>query len=367
MHAFVCDSCRQLVFFENSVCLGCGAPLGYVPERRAVLTLVAGPAPDEFTLLDDGTTRWRRCANHEMVGCNWMVASEEDELPRRCLSCHLTRTVPAEDDTTGRSWLVEAEAAKRRLVFELAELGLPVEPRDEAAGRGVTFDLESSTRSKVVTGHDDGVITLDLAEADDPHREELRQQLAEPYRTLLGHFRHEIGHYYWPVIVTRPDDLEACRALFGDERADYGEAIARHYDGGPPSGWQDDFVSAYATMHPFEDWAETFAHYLHVLDTLQTAGAFGMRVTLPGREEILPDPRILRAVDQGASTPRFSDIIDQWLPLTYVLNEINRSMGHDDLYPFVLAPTVMAKLELVDRLVRQAGAPPDDARVLTSV
>ena len=124
----------------------------------------------------------------------------------------------------------------------------------------------------MVTGHADGVITLDLAESDDVHRERRRAELGEPYRTLLGHFRHEIGHYYWPILVERAGALERCRALFGDERADYGEALERHYADGPPADWAERHVSAYATMHPWEDWAETFAHYLHIRDTLQTAG-----------------------------------------------------------------------------------------------
>ena len=193
-----------------------------------------------------------------------------------CESCRLTRTRPADNDTEGMAELVRAEKAKRRLVFELAELGLPVARRDPATGRGLAFDLLSSVATKVVTGHDDGVITLDLAEADDEHREQLRRRLDEPYRTLLGHFRHEIGHYYWPLLVTDDDTLASCRALFGDDRADYGEAVKHHYASPPVLGWEDDYISRYATMHPYEDWAETFAHYLHIVDVMQVADSFGI-------------------------------------------------------------------------------------------
>ena len=223
---------------------------------------------------------WQRCATRPVTGCNWLVPAGR---PAMCESCVLTRTRPADDDAEGMAELVRGEMAKRRLIFQLAELGLPVSPRDEAAGRGLAFDLLSSTATKVITGHDDGVITLDLAEADDEHRERLRQQLNEPYRTLLGHFRHEIGHYYWPILVDQPDVLDACRALFGDDRADYAAAIKQHYDD-PDDGrrsWTSTHISRYATMHPYEDWAETFAHYLHILDTLQTARSFGLGTTDP--------------------------------------------------------------------------------------
>ena len=185
-----------------------------------------------------------------------------------CRACALTRTRPADDDATGLARFAEAEAAKRRLVFELAELGLPTDG-------GLTFDMLSSTDEPVTTGHADGVVTIDLAEVDDAHREAMRAQMAEPYRTVLGHLRHEIGHYYQPIVVA---DWDACRALFGDERDDYAAAMQRHYERGAPADWPGRFVSAYATMHPWEDWAETFAHYLHIADTLQTALAYGVRV-----------------------------------------------------------------------------------------
>ena len=95
---------------------------------------------------------------------------------------------------------------------------------------------------------------------------------------MLGHLRHEIGHYYQPLLVT---DWERCRELFGDDREDYGAAMERHYASGPPADWPERFVSAYATMHPWEDWAETFAHYLHIRDVLQTAVAYGVTVSGP--------------------------------------------------------------------------------------
>ena len=235
----------------------------------------------------------------------------------------------------------EAEAAKRWLLFELGELGLPVESWRERDG-GLAFDLLSSERAPVTTGHADGVITLDVAESDDARREARREALGEPYRTVLGHFRHEIGHYYWPQLVPDGPAREACRALFGDEREDYGAALERHYEQGAPADWRERFVTAYATMHPWEDWAETFAHYLHIWDTLQTAAAYGVSVR---GEAMAP---------QGDG---FRALLEDWLPLTVALNALSRSMGRDDLYPFVLPAPVVDKLAFVHERVT-AAAPP---------
>ena len=320
MRSFACSTCGQLVFFENTACLRCSSELGFDWERREVLTL-------------DGAAA--RCANLGAAGCNWLVA-REGEL---CASCRLTRTRPADDDREALEQFRVAEAAKRWLLFELGELGLPVQSWRERDG-GLAFELLSSEHAPVTTGHADGVITLDVAESDDAHREALREQLGEPYRTVLGHFRHEVGHYYWPLLVAEGSTRERCRELFGDEREDYGAALDRHYETGPPPDWAQRFVSAYATMHPWEDWAETFAHYLHIWDTLQTAGAYGVRV---GAAAPAPDAEGFRA------------LMDDWLPLTYALNALSRSMGRDDLYPFVLPAPVVEKLAFVHERVTAAS------------
>ncbi|HEV7534625.1 MAG TPA: putative zinc-binding metallopeptidase, partial [Acidimicrobiia bacterium] len=245
---------------------------------------------------------------------------------------------------------VKAESAKRQLLFQLFELHLPVTTRREDPAGGLAFDLLSSGGRRVTTGHDEGIITVDLAESDDAYRERTRSRLGEAYRTMLGHFRHEIGHYYWPRLVGDNDhELAAARALFGDERDDYAQAMKRHYDHGAPADWEASYVSAYATMHPWEDWAETFAHYLHIRDTIQTAAAFGMLVTGPRL-----DPEFIAAPTLEPED-HFEDILDHWLPLVYALNAVNRSMGRDDLYPFVLSPAVVEKLGFVHRLIRQVN------------
>jgi hypothetical protein len=321
VRVFACPACQHLVTFESVRCLNCSTELAFDPGPRE---LVAVPGPAE------------RCANEEIAACNWL-APAPGEL---CASCALTRTRPADDDAEGMAAFPAAEAAKRRLLFALGELGLPSD--------GLTFDLLSSAQEPVTTGHADGVVTLDLAEADAASREQRRTDLDEPYRTVLGHLRHEVGHYYQDVLA--PDgspQREQCRAIFGDDRADYQEAIDRHYATGPPEDWPERFVSAYATMHPWEDWAETFAHYLHIRDALQTAAAHGLRVE--GPEIPVADEAPLHAdpVEDGD----IRTLLDAWLPLTYALNAMSRSLGSRDVYPFVISPPVQGKLGFIHRLV----------------
>jgi len=320
VRSFSCPVCGNVLFFENSACVVCSTEVGY---RRAERALVVADA---------------RCGNAGLAGCNW-VPDVDGAL---CDCCALTRTRPADGDAAGLSTFATAESAKRRLVFQLDDLGLPVD--------GLSFELLSSAEEPVVTGHASGVITIDLAEGDDAHREALRARLAEPYRTVLGHFRHEVGHWYWEVLVSGTPAEGAFRDLFGDERADYQQALREHYAGTPAPDWQETHVSTYATAHPWEDWAETFAHLLHIRDTVQTAAAFGVLVAgspIPPH----PDAPVDAIPTEDAG---FEELVDTWVPLSRAVNQLNRSMGKDDVYPFVLSPTVLGKLRFVDRL--RAGA-----------
>jgi len=342
VRSFSCDVCGRLLVFENSVCVTCGTRQGFDPARMELR-----PVPSDGSLLP--------CANLAIARCNWLVPAPGG----LCRCCLLTRTRPADGDGPGLEAFARTEAAKRRLVHQLLDLGLPVVPLAEDAERGLAFDLLSSATSPVITGHADGVVTIDLAEGHDAHREAMRVEMAEPYRTLLGHVRHEVGHYFWVVLVqgnglVPAGDLERFRSLFGDDREDYAAALERHYSAGPPADWGNAFVSAYATAHAWEDWAETFAHYLHIRDTLQTAGAYGLVVTGPDRQ--LADGSDLVAVpsEHDLSQVPVQTLIDTWLPLTYALNAVNRSMGKDDLYPFVLSPRVISKLDFVHGLVQDA-------------
>lgn len=326
------------MFFHNSECLHCGSLLGFDVES------------EDMEIADDSNVR---CANADVAQCNWWVRPDgtHDGL---CLSCRLTRTRPAADDPDALVAFADAEGKKRWLVFQLLELGLPVVPYDEGTGSGLAFDLLSSRFDQVMIGHEDGLITLDLAEADAAHRERIREDMGEPYRTVLGHFRHEIGHYYWDVLVDGDDGrLGEFRALFGDEMQDYGEALDRHYRDGPPADWADRFVSRYATMHPWEDWAETFAHYLHIRDGLQTAAAFGLQTTGPDVELAGGAVQSARPT-RNAGERSTGEIVAEWLALTSALNAMSRSLGNDDLYPFVLAPEVVDKLDMVHRAVAAA-------------
>jgi hypothetical protein len=318
MRDFHCPTCCQRVFFENDSCINCGTLLGFEPSRLPIVAL------DE---------NWANCANWSLARCNWFVPAGDNGA--LCRSCSLTRTRPDDDDSQALDRFAAAEAAKRRLVYQLLDLGLPVSSELEDPELGLAFDLLSSRFHEVVIGHADGVITFDLAEADDAHREEVRHQLGEAYRTVLGHLRHEVGHYYWQRLVGDRGHVDEFRAAFGDERVDYAAAVAAHYGGDRPAGWEDEHVSAYATMHPWEDWAETFAHHLHICDALETAAAFGL-------------------IEADASQRPFAEAIADWIPLSLALNAISRSMGAEDLYPFVLSGRVIEKLTFVDGLVRSA-------------
>ncbi|UQX87474.1 putative zinc-binding peptidase [Jatrophihabitans telluris] len=353
MRSFACPHCTALIFFQNSVCLNCSSPLGFIREQAAFVRLEPTSYGSLGAVDPDGHTRVV-CANLGLTGCNWLA--EPGAVDGFCSCCALTQTRPADDDTEGLAAYARTEKAKRRLVFQLDTLGLPTTPRSVDPDGGLAFDMLSSENAPVVTGHDSGLITIDLAEGDDPHREALRTSLGEPYRTLLGHLRHETGHWYFDVLVASDDArLSAFRELFGDERADYAQALQQHYGSERTDQWRPYHVSDYAASHPWEDWAETFAHYLHMTDTLETAYSYGVSVSGPRALE----PTSPSTVPSLTSSPQpryvdFDTLVNSWLSLTAALNAVNRSMGKDDLYPFVLVPTVIAKLRFVARMI---GAP----------
>ena len=328
MRPFACATCRSLVFFENFHCVTCDSQLGF--DRASADLVVLG-----------GTGHTApRCANSGIANCNWLAdPTSTDGL---CGSCALTRTRPDDSDTAALAAFAATEAAKRHLVFQLDRLGLPTTP-------DLRFDLLSSKDVPVTTGYAGGVITIDLAEGNDPHREAMRVQLAEPYRTLLGHLRHEVGHWYWAVLIEDSAFSafqDRFRDLFGDERADYAEALEAHYRKPDDPFWVDTHVSHYAAAHPWEDWAETFAHYLHINDTMQTAKAWGLHITGPDLDLNLASDAQL-AVDPVDEPGEFDETARAWLAFTFALNAVNQSMGQGPLYPFVLTPKVLDKLRFV--------------------
>lgn len=349
-------SCGRPVYFNNSLCLGCKRPLGYEPGSQQVRALTEGPRPGLWKLdeSDKAAMVWRRCENFDSpAGCNWLTPADEEET--LCRSCRLNNTIPDLDDADNRLWWRKIENAKRRLVSQLLNLGLPVVSRvSEDPERGVMFDFLRSPEEgpRVLTGHASGLITLNVEEADDSIREKTRQQMREPYRTLLGHFRHEIGHYYWDRLVPGTPWLEKFRDLFGDERQDYAAALKRNYEHGPPANWADQYISSYASVHPWEDWAESWAHYLHVVDSLDTALRFGVRgedveqAVEPFSVEDLYDP-------EAPDAQRVILLINSWVKLTTVVNELARSMGQHDFYPFVMSRPVLRKMHFIQLIVKE--------------
>lgn len=335
MRVFRCDLCSEVVSFSSTRCPACDASLGYVDAERTVRVL--HPTDDPAVHAVDGTPHWR-CMNAAW-GCNWMVPVGTDTV--WCRSCRLTRGRPDESRPDAVEAWVTAEAAKRRLVHQLDELGLPIDPRSPEHPDGLTFDLVHLPGEGGITGHLDGVVTLDLVETDDRHRDDLRRLLGEPFRTVIGHLRHEIAHHYWGRLVGQSDDLVAFRRLFGDERVDYAAAVEHHYaTGGPP--WDPNrFVTGYAASHPHEDWAETFAHYLHILDALDTAAA----------HHLVPSNRVAGLVSEHVASIEMSEILEIWQPINVAVNEIAASIGSPPVYPFEPRGLVVDKLAFVHRQV----------------
>lgn len=354
-HSYRCQ-CDRPIYFRNSLCLGCQTPLGYEPELQQLRALEPGPEPNTWKLFGQKTDAplWRRCENFDSpAGCNWLVSHEEEEP--LCRSCRLNRTIPDLDDPDNSRWWRLIENAKRRLVAQLLSIGLPVKSKvSEDTEHGVMFDFLRSPPEgpRVLTGHANGLITINVEEADDSIREKTRHQMHEPYRTLLGHFRHEIGHYYWDRLIAETPWLVKFRELFGDEREDYAEALKRNYENGPPPDWADRHISSYASVHPWEDWAECWAHYLHVVDSLDTALGFGLRgedveaAVEPFSINDLYDPK-------APDAKRVILFINSWVQLTTVLNELARSMGQQDFYPFVMSRPVLKKLHFIQMVVKE--------------
>jgi hypothetical protein len=351
MRLFECQCCGQQLYFENTVCERCGHRLGFRPQAFSLIALEA--AGDGWIEAKGPAIPLRFCANADDGACNWLVNAEAGET--FCLACRHNRMIPDLSDLANLRRWTQIEQAKHRAFYTLLRLSLPLPTRAEDP-EGLAFDFQDAPgpgAAPVMTGHDNGLITLNVSEADDDERERRRTQMGEPYRTLLGHMRHELGHFFWDRLVRDDSEaLAACRRIFGDEQADYNAALQVHYQRGAPADWQRRFVSSYASAHPWEDFAETFAHYLHIVDTLETAHAFGMAVR----------PRTQHGGEIGADmdfdpyrASTMERIIEAWLPLAFAVNSLNRSMGQRDLYPFVLSPPAVAKLSYIHALVHPAS------------
>jgi hypothetical protein len=352
MKLFRCDHCGNVIYFENTVCENCGHALGYWHGTNMMVSLET--EGDHWLAPILPNRKFVYCTNAQSGACNWLVEYGPGGDPY-CRACRHNGIVPAMTDATNLDHWQTIERAKKRLFYSLLRLHLPLATRNEDAIHGLRFEFLSDDASAgpVLTGHENGIITLALKEADDAERELRRKRMHEPYRTLLGHFRHEIGHYYWDLLVANQSAHEQFRTLFGDESAPYDSALQRHYETGAPPNWQQTHISAYATSHPWEDWAETWAHYLHIVDTTEMAAAFGVRldpsvdVTGELKTRIDFDPYVTSSIDE---------LFVHWVPLSSLINNLNRAVGQHDAYPFVLTPAVLAKLAFIQSVVRGAGA-----------
>ncbi len=366
MKTFLC-SCGNRLYFDNTQCLRCGKSLGFLQDLQ-LTSPVESCTDNQWRALQcapEGRT-YRKCRNYEEAAvCNWMVP--ESDSNSYCLSCRLNQIIPNLSEPKNLTLWRRIEYAKRHLIYTLLELGLPIVDRQENPTHGLAFEFlaeqDTSTefydnvgkRNSVMTGHREGTITINIAEADPSAREEMREKMNEQYRTLLGHFRHEIGHYYWSELVADSAWLPGIRTLFGDERDNYEQALERYYAQGPRDDWPDHYISAYASAHPWEDWAETWAHYLHMIDTLETAHDFGF--VLAGRPISHPGGA-LKTGTQYTFDPRatFDVLLDDWVNLAIAMNALNHSMGLPDAYPFVLSQPAAEKLRAIHRVIRD-GTP----------
>lgn len=360
MKIFKCQNCGNTLHFNNDTCLSCGLKVGYIPSLFTMSALE--PEGDQMRALGDPGRLYIFCHNASQAACNWLVPAEGGES--FCLACRYNLTIPDLSVPDNHERWQKMEQAKKHLFYSLTRFELPIPSRrdDPANGLGFEFlaDVEKpdGTVQNVLTGHANGLISINIAEADDVERESRRSAMGEPYRTLIGHFRHEIGHFYWDQLVKGSDKLGAFTAMFGDADADYAEALQAHYRNGAPPDWRDNFISAYASSHPWEDFAETWAHCFHMVDGLETAKVFGVNPAFQ-----------LGTGAEKAAEPSFDPyraisirpVIASWVPLTVAINSLNRSLGQPDFYPFVLTAKVAAKIDFVLRLIVSAQKDQDEA------
>lgn len=344
MKIFQCGNCGHPLFFENIFCENCSHTVGY--NEKLLIMNTFDQSMDSQLFADRDNKQYKFCKNKEHGVCNWLIKAES--LNNYCTACSLNRTIPNLANKTNHEKWHKLEIAKHRLIYQLQRFGLNL-PSKMSSPDGLCFDfLAEQEGVQAMTGHANGVITILLSEADSVLREQMRREMSEPYRTLIGHFRHEVGHYFWDKLVANdPATLEHFRNKFGDERADYGEALNLYYATGGNQQWSEYFISKYATSHPWEDWAESWAHYLHIMDVTETAYYFGLKVApVKGfsgmNSEVKFDPYEMKD---------FSKIVEVCIPLLFAANAINRSMGIPDVYPFIINQSVINKIAFIHQIV----------------
>ncbi len=351
MRLFSCGYCKNTLYFENDQCLVCGTEIGFDTRGMATISLVK-EGPNLYHNYEAPGEKFRYCSNKALISCNWLLKADSHE--EFCISCRLNKTIPNLTVAGNTARWQQLEAAKKRLIYSLLSLKLPFRQTGHLHDSGLQFEFLSDEFSDqpVLTGHLNGVITINVEEADEIYRHITQLKMGEKYRTVLGHFRHESGHFYWNRLVRDGGFLEPFRALFGNEKAGYSEALQRYYEKGAPPGWEEQYISEYASAHPWEDWAETWANYLHILDSMETAWSFGMQLKPVDkmREGLAAD-----IAEDPYDTEDFQRIIATWVPISIALNNLNRSMGQKDFYAFYISPKVAEKLHFIHNLCRMWG------------
>jgi hypothetical protein len=355
MRLFQCDVSGLPLYFEDHFSVGANnAPVGFVADSLTLHTL-RDAGGGLYSIASRPNELFRFCANAPKDGSNWLI-SADDPNPL-ALPARYNRAIPKTDSSEGLERFRKIGAAQRHLFYSILRFGLPCPSRAEDPEHGLLFDFLEDTKGEdgqpvpALTGHEDGLISLRAAEADDVVRESVRVSMGEPYRSLLGHFRHEIGHFFFQQLVDGSSMIDEARQLFGDERADYKTALEKNYRDGPPSDWQMHFISTYASCHPSEDFAECWAHFFHVVDTLETARAFRLSVTPPHHDDLDADVDFDPYRAESAH-----QLVNAWVPISLALNTLQRSMGSRDIYPFVLPWPVVEKLDFINRLITSARA-----------
>lgn len=339
MKRFYC-TCGQEIYFANTYCYACGASVGFCPDTKTLIT----SKDDQWISADN--KHYKACAHRDHdLSCNWLIPAE-DTHQTQCLSCSLTRRIPVLNIGNNRKRWQILERQKRRLLYSLLEFNLPIEGRMQRPQNGLVFDFledkrtnPSVSRDIVYTGHNNGCITINVAEADDVHRIMERVKMNERYRTVLGHMRHEMGHYYWDKLIRNTHWYSRFRHVFGNE-SNYRSALNTYYHNGSRPGWQQRYISAYASSHPWEDWAESWAHYMHMRDTLETASSYAS----------------LTDTQNTSEHEDFETLMNNWQQVSVMMNALNRSMGMPDAYPFSLSQQVIVKLRFVHRVITEKMA-----------
>ncbi len=342
-------TCGNSVFFENNQCVACSSELGWCPVCAAIGPIIRESNGGYRCGHQTCGVALTKCYNyaHENV-CNRCVVTSHDVGGHTlCDYCRFNETIPDLSVKDNRKKWLRLERGKRRLLYTLDLLRLPYGDDRDGIESKLSFDFKDdvaperkwlwvmSKGEQVYTGHANGKITINLREADHVEREKARVSFNEAHRTVIGHFRHEIGHYYWDLLVKSQCEAD-CIAIFGDhDNPNYSEALEKYYKEGPAPGWEQSFVSNYATMHSWEDFAETFATYLDMISVLDTAFNMGF------------------LMDMDVTSADFKTMTDQYARLGVLFNEVNRSMGLLDLVPEILAPRIMEKMSFVHDLLRK--------------